>query len=190
VLVIGGLLYGGFVYRAPPAPRQLVSGALILCQLGAYDKAQSDLKLAMDAYPDYVDAKLVMAHTEQALNKPLAAAQLYTECLDQLENEEQRSDVLFRIGLNYLKAGRFWSARQYATRLSTEFGPSAHSYLIAGLSSYGMGDDKGFRDAVTQVYAHDPTSPVLRWKVRALLPNDVRASVYGGAVISMVDRGL
>jgi hypothetical protein len=51
-----------------------------------------------------------------------------------------------------------------------------------------MGDDKGFRDAATQAYDHDPTSPVLRWKVKGLLPEGLRSSVYGGAVISMVDK--
>src|SRR5262249_31154497 len=148
--------------------------------------AQGDLKLAVDAYPDYVDARLMLAHTEQAMGHPIAAAQLYSDCLDQLLSDEQRTDVLFRIGLNYLKAGRYWSARQYATRLATQYGPSVHSYLVAGLSSYGMGDDKGFRDAVTRAYEQDPTSPVLRWKVRGLLPDGLRESAYGGAVISMV----
>lgn len=186
-LLIGALLYAGFGYRPPPSPGQLVSSALLLCQIHAFDKAQVDLRQALDQEPDYVDAKLLLAHTEQSLGRPLAAAQLYRDCLDRVEKDEQRADVLFRIAVNYLKSGRYWSAREHATQLQALLGPNVRAYVIAALSSYGVGDDKGFRDGITRAYELDPTSPALRWNIKGLLPARSRVRVYKGAVISMVE---
>jgi hypothetical protein len=69
-------------------------------------------------------------------------------------------------------------------------GPNARTYVIAALSSYGMGDDKGFRDGITRAYELDPASPALRWNVKGLLPERSRVRVYKGAVISMVEKSL
>jgi hypothetical protein len=104
-----------------------------------------------------------------------------------VEQDEQREDILFRVAVNCLKAGRFHAAGQYAAQLQDRCGATVKSYLVAGLSRYGLGDDKGFRDGVARAYELDPTDPALRSSARGLLPESLRGHVYRGAVISMVE---
>ncbi|MFO0985395.1 MAG: hypothetical protein U1E76_27295 [Planctomycetota bacterium] len=186
-LLIGCLLYGGFVYKPLPAAGQLISSALMLCRLGAFDKAKPDLMQALASAPDSVDARLLLAHVEQNLGRPSFAAALYHDCLPQLTTDEQKKDVLLRLALNCLKSGRYWSARHWSRQLSSQFGADVRTYLIDGLSSYGMGDDRDYRDGVARAYQLDPTNPALRWNVQGLLPDSESGVVYRGAVISMVE---
>lgn len=142
LLLLVGLAYGGFVYKAEPDASTLVGSAEVLAQTGVFDKAMENARRALAQEPDNRYAHIILAHCLGQVGKYDEAVSHYRRAVELSDPKEPTTDSLrLYLGEMLIAAGQPAEAARIAESvLETEESLSAHYVLAAARRAEGSFD--------------------------------------------------
>jgi tetratricopeptide (TPR) repeat protein len=94
LLLMAGLAYGGFVYRADPDAATLVGSAEILAQSGLFDKAIVSARSALKQEPNNRYAHIILAHSLRQLGSYDESVSHYRRAVELSDATDTSTDAL------------------------------------------------------------------------------------------------
>ena len=131
-LLLAGLAYGGFIYKAKPDAATLVSSAEILAQTGVYDQAMENARRALEQEPDNRYAHIILAHCLGQVEKYEESVAEYRRAVQLSDPKDEKTDLLrLYLGEKLIKAGHLAEAAQLAERILERGENQSARYVLA-----------------------------------------------------------
>jgi tetratricopeptide (TPR) repeat protein len=165
VVVLSGLVYGGFVYEAEPDAFQLFNSAEILAKIGEFDKAIIDAERGLRQEPENRYAHIIVAYCYGEKGDYERSLEHYRRALELTEDADETRGVLrLHLAETLLEAGHPAAAESEA-RAVVEAEPGQHqAWHIIGKARVATGRLEDAREAYRTAAAtasDDPTPLVL-----------------------------
>ncbi len=107
VLLVAGLAYGGFVYKADADAGTLVGSAEVLAQTGLFDKAMENARRALAQEPENRYAHIILAYCLGQVGKFDEAVSSYRRAVELSDPEDEGTDSLrLYLGEMLIQSGR------------------------------------------------------------------------------------
>ena len=139
-LILAGLGYGGFVRKALPDVEQVLNGAEIMAQVGAFEPADKAVADALAREPRNVHAKLIQGFIAERKEKHDEAIAAYREALAFGCDVDVELDVRLSIADLERRAKRFDRAQRELDALKTDRGTLWQIERLRGVVALDRGE--------------------------------------------------
>ncbi len=163
LILIAGLAYGGFVYKARPEAATLVGSAEILAQTGLFDKAMESARQALEQEPENRYAHIILAHCLGQVGKYDQSVSHYRQAVALSDPAEPKTDSLkLYLAEMLIQAGHPAEAAKLAEGV-LEVGESGGAYVVLAAARIAQ---NRFEDAESEyvkfaAFAPDDTEPLV-----------------------------
>ncbi|MEW6741154.1 MAG: tetratricopeptide repeat protein [Planctomycetota bacterium] len=188
-LLIGLLLWAGFVYEPEPSVEDRLASIRLYAQVQAFEPARAEVRALLERNPSHLEGLLWDAYFEELSGRPSVAAAIYRNVLPRIEEHELRLAVQRSLSANCLKSGRPRSALKAGRAIVEQEPEDAIAWLLIALSCFVLGDDKSFLDNASRAYALDPGHRIFRQNPATVLPPGPQRSCYEALVNEALVKG-